>query len=99
MVREVSRFPSGGPGVVGWSFHSPGCGVEALQEVREWSGGPSTVTGVVGGPPGGPEMVECPSWSSRSGFETLPKVRNCLGEPPEGPEVVGRPSRRSGSGW
>ena len=43
----------------------PGCGREALPNVREWSGGLPVCLGVVGSP----------SRMSRSGWESLPNVR------------------------
>ena len=61
-------------------------GLDALRDVREWSG--ST--------PGYPGVVEMPSRMSVSGREALPGVREWSGVPPECPAVVGRPSQMSG---
>ena len=62
--------------MAGGSF---GDGTETLPEVRKWSGDP----------PGGPELVGRPAWTSGTGRETLQQVRNWLGDHPGGPEVVG----------
>ena len=43
-------------------------------------------------------MVGGPSRRSKSGLETIPKVRKWSGDPPGGMELIGVPFRRSGSG-
>ena len=56
-VREWSRDPPGGPGVVERPNRSSWIGREALLEIWEWSGGP----------PGGLGVVERPSRRFGSG--------------------------------
>ena len=51
--------------MVGGHTRKSGSGREALSKVREW----------LGGPPGGPGVVEKPSRRSVSSWEALPEVR------------------------
>ena len=97
--REWSGHPPGSQGVVGRPYRRYGSGREAIPEVRELlgalpkvrdcSGGPPEVTGVVasgwethsevwvwsGGPPRGSGVVGRPSQWSGSGPEAFPVVR------------------------
>ena len=73
-------------------------GLEALSDVREWSGGPPECSGVVGSTYGCTGLFGRPSQMSGRGREALPDVREWLGRPPGCTGVVLRPSRMSGSG-
>ena len=70
-----------------------GSGLDALPDVREWSGSPPKCLKVVGRPS---QM----SWSGREAFpmsgngqEALPVVREWSGSPPKCPGVLGGPPR------
>ena len=63
-------------------------GREALEDLREWSGGPSECPGVVG----------MPSRMSKSGGDDFTDVQEWTGVTPGSPGVVGRPSGIYGSG-
>ena len=81
-----------GSEVVGRLCRRFGTGWETQPEVRNWSGDPPgspELVGVspvglqvVGGYPGGPEMVGRPSRMSGRGRDILSEVRRWLGDPP-----------------
>ena len=72
-----------------------GNGLEALPDVREWSGDPSECPGVV---ERHFRMSAMPSWISGCGREAIPVVQEWSAYPPGLPRVVGRPSLMSESG-
>ena len=62
--------------MVGRPFQSSNSGLEALPQVREWSGGPSVgFQEWSGGTPAGPGVLGRPSCRSRSGREALSQVQ------------------------
>ena len=71
-----------------------GISLEAILDVREWSGVPLGCPGVFGRPS---QMSGRPSRMVGSGREALLYVRERLGVPPGYPRVVERSSEMSGS--
>ena len=103
-IRIESGDPPKGLGLVGGPSARSVTHQGTLGEFRDGSGDPlgdlqrvgDPPGGLVrfGGPPGGKGQVEGPSGRSRTGWETLPEVREETKDPPGGLGQVWRPTGR-----